>query len=269
METKILSNGVVIPQLGFGTWKNKGEDCYKSVLEALRIGYRHIDTAWTYKNEKEVGQAIIDSGINRHDLFITTKRWNDFRGYEETKQNFYDSLKNLQLEYIDLYLLHWPKEKDSESWRAMEDLYREGKVRAIGVSNYQIHHMEKLLETAMIKPMVNQIEFSPRLTQVELRDYCKLNNIVVESWSPLMQGQVFEINELKDIAKKYNKTVAQVVLRFNIQSDVVVFPKSITAARIQENFDIFDFELDADDMKIINNLNTNERTGPDPDNFDF
>ncbi len=269
MQTIKLNNGIEIPQLGFGTWKNKGEDCYKSVAEALRIGYRHIDTAWVYGNEKEVGQAIKDSGIKREDLFITTKRWNDFRGYEETKKNFYESLKNLQLDYVDLYLLHWPKEKDAESWKAFEELYEEGKIMAIGVSNYQIHHLEELMKTAKIKPMVNQIEFTPRLTQVELREYCDRHRIVVEAWSPLMRGEVFEIDELKEIAKKHKKTVAQVVLRFNIQSNIVVFPKSITPSRIKENFEIFDFELSDDELKTILSLNEDRRTGPDPDNFDF
>lgn len=269
METIKLNNGVLIPILGFGTWRNKGEECFNSVLEALKFGYRHIDTAWVYGNEKEVGKALKASGIDRSELFITTKRWNEFRGYEETKKAFNESLKNLQLDYIDLYLLHWPKELDVESYKAMEELYLEGKIKAIGVSNYQLHHLEALMKETTIVPMVNQIEFSPRLTQVKLREYCSKHNIAVEAWSPLMQGHVFEIETLKELSQKYNKTVAQIVLRFNIDLGIIVIPKSKTPSRILENFEVFNFKLESEDINKILDLNLDRRMGPDPDNFDF
>lgn len=269
MEYFTLSNGVKIPALGFGTWQVKGEDCFNAVSEALRVGYRHIDTAWIYRNEKEVGRALKDSGIKREDLFITTKCWNDHRGYERTLKAFEESCQNLQLEYLDLYLLHWPKELDKESWRAIEELYQMGKIRAIGVSNYHQHHLEDLFKTANIKPMVDQIEFHPKLTQVRLHHFLKSENIQMESWSPLMRGQILDIPTLQELSKKYQRTITQIVLRWNIQKGIVVIPKSITPSRIKENFEIFDFELENEDILLIDSLNENIRTGADPDNFDF
>lgn len=264
-----LSNGVEIPALGFGTWKIKGEDCYIAVKEAIKQGYRHIDTAWIYRNEKEVGRAIKDSGIDRSNFFITTKCWNDHRGYDNTLKAFKESCDNLQVDYLDLYLLHWPKELDKESWKAIEELYDLGKIRAIGVSNYHQHHLEDLYTIARIKPMVDQVEFHPRLTQVSLMKFLKKENIQMESWSPLMQGKVLDIPLLDDLSKKYNRSITQIVLRWNIQKGVVVIPKSVTPSRIKENFEIFDFELDKEDIVLIDSLNEDIRTGANPDNFDF
>lgn len=264
-----LSNGVEIPALGFGTWKIKGEDCYIAVKEAIKQGYRHIDTAWIYRNEKEVGRAIKDSGIDRSNFFITTKCWNDHRGYDNTLKAFKESCDNLQVDYLDLYLLHWPKELDKESWKAIEELYDLGKIRAIGVSNYHQHHLEDLYTIARIKPMVDQVEFHPRLTQVSLMEFLRKENIQMESWSPLMQGKVLDIPLLDDLSKKYNRSITQIVLRWNIQKGVVVIPKSVTPSRIKENFEIFDFELDKEDIVLIDSLNEDIRTGANPDNFDF
>jgi diketogulonate reductase-like aldo/keto reductase len=269
MEYFKLSNGLKIPALGFGTWKIKGDDCVNAVKTAIEVGYRHIDTAWVYKNEKEVGQAIRESGIPRAEFFITTKCWNDHRGYDETMKAFEVSCENLQTDYLDLYLLHWPKAKDADSWRAMEELYEAGKIKAIGVSNYHQHHLEDLKKTARILPMVDQIEFSPRLTQAPLMAYLKEEGVQMEAWSPLMQGQVFNIDVLQELAKKYSKSIAQIVLRWNLDKGVVVLPKSVTPARIRENFEVFDFKLDVEDIARIDALNQNIRTGADPDNFDF
>lgn len=269
MEFFTLSNGVKIPALGFGTWQVKGEDCYNAVTEALKVGYRHIDTAWIYRNEKEVGRAIEDSGINRDELFITTKCWNDHRGYDKTMKAFEESCSNLKLDYLDLYLLHWPKDLDKESWRALEELYDLGKIRAIGVSNYHQHHLEDLYTTARIKPMVDQVEFHPKLTQETLREFLKNENIMMESYSPLMRGGIVDIPLLQELSQKYEKSISQIVLRWNIQKGIVVLPKSVTPSRIKENFEIFNFNLDSEDIKAIDALNENIRTGADPDNFDF
>lgn len=269
MEYLTLINGIEIPVLGFGTWQIKGEDCYNAVSEALRVGYRHIDTAWIYKNEKEVGRALKDSGIDRKELFITTKCWNDHRGYEKTLNAFEESCLNLQLDYLDLYLLHWPKDLDKESWRALEELYEMGKIRAIGVSNYHQHHLIDLYTTARIKPMVDQVEFHPKLTQESLHTFLKSENIQMESWSPLMRGGILEIPLLQELSSMYNRSITQIVLRWNIQKGIVVIPKSITPSRIKENFEIFDFTLRHEDILKIDALNENIRTGADPDNFDF
>jgi methylglyoxal/glyoxal reductase len=269
MEFFTLSNGVKIPALGFGTWQVKGEDCYNAVTEALKVGYRHIDTAWIYRNEKEVGRAIEDSGIKRNELFITTKCWNDHRGYDKTMKAFQESCSNLKLDYLDLYLLHWPKDLDKDSWRALEELYGMGKIRAIGVSNYHQHHLEDLYTTARIKPMVDQVEFHPKLTQEVLREFLKNENIMMESYSPLIRGGILDIPLLQDLSNKYKKSISQIVLRWNIQKGIVVLPKSVTPSRIKENFEIFNFDLDVEDIKDIDALNENFRTGADPDNFDF
>ena len=269
MEYFKLSNGVEIPVLGFGTWQVKGEDCYNAVTEALKVGYRHIDTAWIYRNEKEVGRAIKDSGIDRNELFITTKCWNDHRGYENTLNAFKESCDNLQVDYLDLYLLHWPKKLDKDSWKAMEELYKSGKIRAIGVSNYHQNHLEDLYTTCTIKPMVDQVEFHPKLTQASLIEFLRKENIQMESWSPLMRGAVLDIPLLQELSSKYNRSITQIVLRWNIQKGVVVIPKSVTPSRIKENFEIFDFKLEDEDIIKIDALNENIRTGADPDNFDF
>ncbi|MEK4875544.1 aldo/keto reductase [Bacillus sp. FSL W8-0102] len=245
-----------------------------AVKTAIKHGYRSIDTAAIYKNEAGVGTGIREgmkeAGIFREDLFVTSKVWNADLGYESTKKAFETSLNKLGLEYLDLYLIHWPVEgKYKEAWRALEDLYKEGRVKAIGVSNFQIHHLEDLMEGADIKPMVNQVEYHPRLTQKELQAFCQKQGIQLEAWSPLMQGQLLDNEVLQEIGKRYNKTVAQVILRWDLQNGVVTIPKSTKEHRIVENASIFDFELSKEDMELIDSLNQNHRVGPDPDNFDF
>ena len=215
-------------------------------------------------------RQIRESGIPREELFITSKVWNSDQGYESTLQAFETTLEKLGLEYLDLYLVHWPvKGKYTESWKALEKLYKDGRVRAIGVSNFHIHHLQDVFEIAEIKPMVNQVEYHPRLAQEELHAFCKEHNIQLEAWSPLMQGQLLNHPTLQEIATKYNKSTAQVILRWDLQNEVVTIPKSIKEHRIIENANIFDFELSSDDMKAIQALNENHRVGPDPDNFNF
>lgn len=261
-----------MPWVGLGVYKvQEGEEVVHAVKTALEIGYRHIDTAAFYQNEEGVGRAVKESGVPREELFITTKVWNSDQGYDTTLKAFEESLKKLDLAYIDLYLVHWPvKGKYKETYKALEKLYKDGLVRAIGVSNFQIHHLQDLMETCEIKPMVNQVEYHPRLTQKALHAFCKENGIQLEAWSPLMRGGEL-LNEpvLVEIGKKYGKTPAQVILRWDLQNDVVTIPKSVTPQRIKENADIFDFELTAEEMEAIDSLNQEKRIGPDPDNFDF
>ncbi|WP_027409994.1 aldo/keto reductase [Anoxybacteroides tepidamans] len=266
-----LSNGVTMPWLGLGVYKvQNGEEVINAVRTALEIGYRHIDTAAFYENEEGVGQAVRESGIPREQLFITTKVWNSDQGYETTLKAFETSLKKLGLEYVDLYLVHWPvKGKYKETYKALEKIYKDGRARAIGVSNFHIHHLEDLLAECEIKPMVNQVEYHPRLTQKELHAFCKQHGIQLEAWSPLMRGALLEEPTLIDIGRKYGKTPAQVILRWDLQNEVVTIPKSITPERIKENADIFDFELTAEEMERIDSLNLNKRSGADPDNFNF
>ncbi|MFC0270499.1 aldo/keto reductase [Metabacillus herbersteinensis] len=270
-----LSNGVEMPWFGLGVFQvEDGQIVVDSVKAAIRNGYRSIDTAAIYENEEGVGQgikeAIAETGIKREELFITSKVWNADLGYESTLSAFEDSLKRLGLDYLDLYLIHWPVEgKFVESWKALETLYKTGKVKAIGMSNFQIHHLKEVIKNAEIMPMINQVELHPLLNQEELRKFLKENSIQVEAWAPLMQGQLFENETLLTIAKKHNKSIAQVVLRWHLQNGVVIIPKSIKEHRIQENGDLFNFELSEEDMKQINSLNQNHRVGPDPDNFDF
>jgi len=268
----VLHNGVKMPWVGLGVYKvQEGEEVVHAVKTALEIGYRHIDTAAFYQNEEGVGRAVKESGVPREELFITTKVWNSDQGYDTTLKAFEESLKKLDLAYIDLYLVHWPvKGKYKETYKALEKLYKDGLVRAIGVSNFQIHHLQDLMETCEIKPMVNQVEYHPRLTQKALHAFCKENGIQLEAWSPLMRGGEL-LNEpvLVEIGKKYGKTPAQVILRWDLQNDVVTIPKSVTPQRIKENADIFDFELTAEEMEAIDSLNQEKRIGPDPDNFDF
>ena len=266
-----LANGVEMPRLGLGVWKAKdGEEVENAVKAAIETGYRLIDTAAVYKNEEGVGKATKASGIMREELFITTKVWNDQQGYESTLQAFEESRKKLGLEYLDLYLIHWPvKEKFKETWKALEKLYQDGWVKAIGVSNFQVHHLKDLIADAKVKPMVNQVEFHPYLTQKELLSYCKEENIQMEAWSPLMQGEVVRVDVIKELAEKYGKTPAQIVLRWDLQHGVVTIPKSVKEHRIRENADVFDFELSPEDMDKLDSLNKNHRFGPDPDNFDF
>lgn len=266
----VLNNGVKMPRLGLGVWKvTDPGDVERAIHAAVQTGYRSIDTASFYKNEAEVGQAIRSCGVPREELFITTKIWNEDQGYDKTLAAFEESRKRLGLEVVDLLLIHWPgKDKYIDTWRAFEKLYREGFVRAIGVSNFQIHHLDKLIEASEIVPAVNQVEFHPLLTQKELLAYTKEKGIQLEAWSPLMQGNLDQ-PVLKEIAAKYGKTPAQVVLRWDLQHGVVTIPKSITPSRIAENADIFDFELTAEDMDRIDSLNQNHRFGPDPDQLLF
>ncbi|MEC1614496.1 glyoxal/methylglyoxal reductase [Bacillus mojavensis] len=270
-DTVKLHNGVEMPWFGLGVFKvENGSEATESVKAAIKNGYRSIDTAAVYKNEEGVGIGIKESGVAREELFITSKVWNEDQGYDTTLAAFEKSLERLQLDYLDLYLIHWPgKDKYKDTWRALEKLYKDGKIRAIGVSNFQVHHLEELLKGAEIKPMVNQVEFHPRLTQKELRDYCKKQGIQLEAWSPLMQGQLLDNDVLTQIAEKYNKSVAQVILRWDLQHEVVTIPKSIKEHRIIENADIFDFELSQEDMDKIDELNQDERVGPNPDELLF
>lgn len=263
----ILSNGVEMPWFGLGVFKvSDGDEVVHSVKAALRNGYISIDTAAMYLNEEGVGQAIRESGVPRKELFITTKLWNADHGYESTLKAFETSLHKLGLDYMDLYLIHWPGvDKYNETWRAFEKLYKEGRVRAIGVSNFHVSHLEDLIRNAEIKPMVNQVEFHPHLTQKELLAYCKKEGIQLEAWSPLKKGELLNEPVLKDIAAKYNKSVAQVILRWDLQHGVVTIPKSIKEHRIIENANVFDFELTADDMETIDGLNQNSRSGSNPD----
>jgi methylglyoxal/glyoxal reductase len=274
-DTTILHNGVKMPWLGIGVFKvEEGPELVHAVKTAIKHGYRSVDTAAIYGNEVGVGQGIREgmkeAGISREDLFVTSKVWNTDLGYESTLAAYETSLNKLGLEYLDLYLIHWPVEgKYKDAWRALETLYKEGRVKAIGVSNFQIHHLEDLMQDAEIKPMVNQVEYHPRLTQKELQSFCQKHGIQLEAWSPLMQGQLLDNEVLQEIANKYNKSVAQVILRWDLQNGVVTIPKTTKEHRIIENASIFDFELTEEDMERIDGLNQNHRVGPDPDNFDF
>lgn len=264
-----LQNGVKMPRLGLGVWQSKeGGDVENAVESAIRAGYRSIDTATIYDNESGVQKGIAASGIGRDELFLTTKVWNTDQGYDSTLKAFETSCKNLDVAYLDLYLIHWVvDDRFMDTWKAMERLYEEKVIRAIGVSNFQIHHLEKLSTKANIAPMVNQFEFHPYLTQVELRQYCKDQGIQVEAYSPLMQGHFLKEQVILDIAKKYERTPAQIVLRWDLQHGVVTIPKSITKQRIEENAKIFDFELAEEDINRLDQLNRNQRFGGDPDNF--
>jgi diketogulonate reductase-like aldo/keto reductase len=266
-DTTTLHNGVKMPWFGLGVFKvQEGSEVVNAVKDAIKNGYLSIDTAAIYQNEEGVGQAIKESGVPREELFITSKVWNSDQGYESTLQAYETSLKKLGLEYLDLYLIHWPgKTKFKDTWKALEKLYKDGRVRAIGVSNFKIHHLEELLKDAEIKPMVNQVEYHPHLTQKDLLAFCEQEGIQLEAWSPLKQGQLLNDSTLLEIAEKYGKSTAQVILRWDLQTKVVTIPKSIKEQRIIENANIFDFELTEEDMKKIDGLNKDERVGPDPD----
>lgn len=270
-DTITLNNGVKMPQLGFGVFKvESGSQTVESVKKALEVGYRAIDTAAVYKNEESVGQAIRESGIPREELFITSKVWNSDQGYESTLKAYDESLQRLGLEYLDLYLIHWPvKGKYNDTWKALEKLYKDGRVRAIGVSNFHVHHLEDLFANSEIKPVIDQVELHPRLTHEELRDFSQKHEIKVQAWGPLGQGNLIEEPTIKHIADKHGKTTAQVLIRWHLQHDIVVIPKSVTPSRIEENAQVFDFELSMDEMNKIDALNLNERFGADPDNFNF
>ena len=251
----LLSNGVKIPSIGFGTYKSgDDEETAKIIKNALNLGYKMIDTASFYNNEVGIGNGIKESGIDRNDIFIVTKLWNDDHGYDNTIEAFNKSLNNLQVDYIDLYLIHWPNKLNAETWRAFEHLYETGKVKAIGVCNFKVEHLEELKKTAKIMPMVNQVEIHPFSTKNNIIKYCKDNNIKVVAWSPISRGRVLSNELMIDLSQKYKKSIVQIVLRWHMQKGVIPIPKSSNENRIKENIDIFDFEISSEDMKAIDSL---------------
>lgn len=268
-STKKLSNGVEMPRFGLGVYKmSDKEEAYLSMEKALQVGYRAIDTASFYNNEEQVGEAVRNSKLKREDIFITSKVWNTDQGYDETLRAFELSLKKLGMEYLDLYLTHWAVlGKFTDTYRAIERLYDEKLIRATGVSNHEPHHLEKILVKANTAPMVNQIELHPYLTQGENRAFAEEHNIAITSWSPLGRGRVLQDETIGEIAKKYGKSPAQAIIRWHLQNDLIVIPKSVTPHRIEENAHVFDFELTAEDMKLMDALERNERFGSHPDNF--
>ncbi|KIH98931.1 oxidoreductase [Streptomonospora alba] len=262
-----LNNGVRIPQLGFGVWQVDNSEVSNAVSTALETGYRSIDTAAAYGNEEGVGEALRGSGLARGELFVTSKLWNSDQGYDATLRAFDASMERLGLEYLDLYLIHWPVPANDEfvsSWKAMERLYAEGRVRAIGVSNFHPEHLRRILDEGGIVPTVNQIELHPRLIQQELRSFNKEHDIATEAWSPLGQGQLLQDPTVAKLAEAYGKTPAQVILRWHLQLGNIAIPKSVTPERIRSNFDVFDFELSSGDVEAVSGLNENQRFGPDP-----
>ena len=263
MKELILNDGNKIPILGFGTYKSTNEEGTQAVMDAIATGYRLLDTAAKYENEKAVGEGIINSGVDRKEIVVTTKLWRENMGYQETKNAFADSLKKLKLNYIDLYLIHWPSNAknyadwqkiNADCWRAMEELQADGKIKSMGVSNFWPEHLEALLQRSKTIPAVNQIEFHPGYWQKEVVDYCKKYDIAVQAWSPLARGKVFKNETLKNISLKFNKSVAQICLRWIIQQQVIAIPKSTTLSSIKENIEIFDFTLEEEDMKTISSL---------------
>jgi diketogulonate reductase-like aldo/keto reductase len=272
-DTVPLSNGVPMPRVGLGTWRSaEGAEVERSVRRALELGYRHVDTASIYGNERGVGKAVRDSGVPREQVFVTTKVWNDEQraGPDAVLRAFDESLRRLGFDYVDLYLIHWPvKGKYRQAWRVLETIYSTGRARAIGVSNFLVHHLEDVLSDAQVRPMVNQVEFHPRLQQPQLADLCRRQGIVEEAWSPLMKGKVAGIPQLRELAAQYGRTEAQVVLRWDLQRGIVTIPKSVRRERLAENAELFDFELAPDDMAAIDALDRGERLGADPDNFSF
>ena len=251
----LLINGVKIPSIGFGTYKSgDDEETAKIIKNALNLGYKMIDTASFYNNEVGIGNGIKESDIDRKDIFIVTKLWNDDHGYDNTIEAFNKSLNNLQVDYIDLYLIHWPNKLNAETWRAFEHLYETGKVKAIGVCNFKVEHLEELKKTAKIMPMVNQVEIHPFSTKNNIINYCKDNNIKVVAWSPISRGRVLSNDLMIDLSQKYKKSIVQIVLRWHMQKGVIPIPKSSNENRIKENMDIFDFEISSEDMKAIDSL---------------
>lgn len=278
MKNIVLYNGILMPEIGFGTWKAPtGEVTVEAVKAAIECGYTHIDCAAIYGNEKEVGLGTKESNVDRKDLFITSKLWNDVRGYQETIDAFNQTLSDLQLDYLDLYLIHWPRpvkyhdnyiEKNIESWKAMEDLYKQGKIKAIGVSNFKVHHMEEIMENCEIKPMVNQIEFHPSCLEKEIRDFCKKENIVVTGYSPLANGKVFECKELVEFSEKYGVSIAQLCIRYALQHGVIPLVKSVTKERIKANLNV-NFVISDEDMEKIDKITTCGGSYKDSDNISF
>jgi diketogulonate reductase-like aldo/keto reductase len=272
MNKVVLQNGVQVPQLGLGVFQaDRGTETEQAVTWALQAGYRHIDTAALYGNERSVGKAVQDSGIPREEIFLTSKVWNSDIRNGTVKSAFERSLRNLQSGYIDLYLLHWPVEGKEEAWKVLENLYDQGLIKAIGVSNFQPHHLEEIRRIARVQPMLNQIESHPLMNNQAVIDYCYLAGIAVGAWSPLGGPQIHLLNHptLQMLAQKYGKTEAQIVLRWHIQRGLIVIPKSVHQNRIISNGQIFDFTLTEEDMELIQSLNMNLRVGPDPDNFNF
>ncbi len=266
-----LNHGPAMPVLGLGTFLSRdGEESREAVLWALETGYRHIDTAAIYKNERSVGQAIRDSRIPREEIIVTTKLWNDDIRRGDIREALNKSLDRLGMEYVDLYLVHWPvPNKYISVWKAMETLYHEGRVKAIGVSNYHVHHLKDLLKEADITPAVNQVECHPYLQHNELRAFCAEQNIAFESWGPLMQGAFLDVPEIAEFAKKYNRTPAQITLRWARQKNIILIPKSVKKDHIISNADIFSFEIEPEDMKRLDALDRGKHMGPDPETFDF
>ena len=277
-DSFVLSNGILIPCLGFGTWQSPPDEAASSVRHALLSGYRHIDTAAQYGNEPDVGRGIRESGVPREEIFLTTKLWNDERGYETTLRAFERSLKNLETDYIDLYLIHWPatphrfenwQELNLGTWRAFEKLYKEGRIRAIGISNFMPHHMKPLLDACEIVPMVNQIEIHPGMLQPETVKASQEQGMLIEAWSPLGTGRMLKNEILMQIASKYNVSTAQLCLRYALQHGYLPLAKSVTPSRIDENMKIFDFEISAEDMAFIDAMPYFGGSGFDPDKVDF
>lgn len=276
METVQFYNGRTMPKIGLGTYRVKDSDeCRESVKHAIEQGYRSIDTAMIYGNEETVGQGIKEglksTGLSREDLFITSKLWLTDFGRQNVEEAYRQSVEKLGLDYLDLYLMHWPGTNEAvmiDSWRGMEDLYKQNQVKNIGMSNFTPEHFEALLAQVSIKPVINQVEFHPYLTQNKLRKYLEAQNIIMESWSPLMNSQILHDDVINEVANEVGKTPAQVVIRWNIQHDVVVIPKSVTPHRIEENLDVWNFELSDNQMERIDQLNQDKRIGPNPLEFD-
>ena len=274
-----MYNGKTIPCIGYGTYKTSEEDVYDAVIAAIKAGYRHIDTAAFYKNEAGVGRAVRECGVPREEIFVTSKVWNTDRGYENTKKAFAESMERLGLEYMDLYLIHWPANKkqfgdeakkiNADTWRALEELYTEGKIRAIGLSNFLPHHIEELMEGAKVKPMVDQIEFHPGWAQLEISEYCQKKDIVVEAWSPLGRKDALDNEVLREIGAKYQKGTAQVCIRWIMQHGILPLPKTVNPDRMAENADVFDFELTAEEMRTIDELENLGGQCALPDEVDF
>lgn len=272
IPTITLNNGVVIPQLGFGVFQITPDDTRQATLDALEVGYRHIDTAEMYGNEKQVGEAVAASGLARSEIFVTSKLNNGFHARDAALRAFDETLDALGFDYLDLFLIHWPLPSIGdfvETWKAMREISESGRVKAIGVSNFQEAHLQRLFDETSIVPAVNQIEVHPYLVQDSLRAFGAAHGIVTEAWSPIAKGKVLADEVIVSIAEKVDKSPAQVTLRWHIQRGDIVFPKSVTRSRVEENFAIFDFELSDDDMRSITELDRHERTGPDPDTFNY